>query len=98
MWLDFVTAFSVVPGRLRRRLCNRSAQRVGVDVVDETPSSVDLDDRDPLPVRSLEPGVAVDRDLPQLEAELGLRSFDDAARRRAEMAARGGVENDFRYG
>jgi hypothetical protein len=69
-----------------------------MDVVDETPRAVDLHDRDPLAVLRLERRVAVDRDLPQLEAELVLRSGDDAPRRRAEVAARRGEENDLRYG
>jgi len=69
-----------------------------VDVVDETPTAVDLDDRDPLAVRRLEGGVAVDRDLPQLEAQLVLRRDDDTARCLAEMAARRGVQDDLGYG
>jgi hypothetical protein len=79
-------------------LCNRPAERIGVDVVDETPPAVDLHDRDPLPVSGLETGVAVDRDLPQVEAELVSRRADDAAGRLAEMAAGSGVEDDFGYG
>jgi hypothetical protein len=67
-------------------------------VIDESPPAVDLDDRDPLPVLRLEPGIAVDRDLPQLEAELVLRRGDDATGRLAEMAAGSRVEDDFRYG
>ena len=67
-------------------------------VVDETTAAVDLDDRDPLPVGRLELGIAVDGDLPQLEAELVMRSRDHTLRRRAEMAAGRGVEDDFRYG
>jgi len=98
MWLDFVTAISVVAARLRRRLCNRATQGVRVDVVDEAPPSVDLDNRDPLPVRGLELGVAVDRDLLELEAELLARGSDDAARRRAEVAAGRGIEDDSAYG
>jgi hypothetical protein len=69
-----------------------------VDVVHETPPAVDLDDRDPLPVPGLELGVAVDRHLAQLEAELVPRRADDAAGGLAEMAARRGVEDDFGYG
>ena len=95
---DFVTAFSVVPADLAARLCNRPAQRVGVHVVDEAPPPVDLHDRDPLAVRRLELGVAVDRDLPQLEAELVVRSGDDAPGSRAEVAARRGEEDDLGYG
>jgi hypothetical protein len=98
MLLDFVTAFSVVAAALAACLCNRPAERVGVDVVDETPPAVDLDDGDPLPVLGLEPGVAVDPDLAQLEAELVPRRADDAAGGLAEMTARRGVEDDFGYG
>jgi hypothetical protein len=79
-------------------LCNRPAEGIGVDVVDETPSPVDLHDRDPLPKFGLETGIAVDRDLPQVEAELVSRRADDAAGRLAEMAAGSGVEDDFGYG
>ena len=79
-------------------MCNRPPQRVGMHVIDETPPSVDLHDRDPFAVRGLEFGIAVDRDLPQLEAELVARRRDDTPGRRAEMAARGGEENDLRYG
>jgi hypothetical protein len=79
-------------------LCNRSPECVRVHVVHEPPASVDLDDRDPFAVRRLELVVAVDRDLPQVEAELGPRRADDAARRLAEMAAGGRVENDLGYG
>jgi hypothetical protein len=96
--LDFVTAFSVVSGGFRVRLCNRPAQRIGVHVVDEAPLSVDLDHRDPLPVRRLELGVAVDRNLPQVEAEILPRSTDDAPGGLAEMAARCGIEDDVGYG
>jgi hypothetical protein len=96
--LDFVTAFSVVAAALAARLCNRTTERVGMDVVDETPPAVDLDDRDPLPVRRLELGVAVDRDLSQVEAELVARGADDAAGGLAEMTARRGVEDDLGFG
>jgi hypothetical protein len=79
-------------------LCKRPAQRIRVHVVDESPPAVDLDDRDPLAVLRLEPRVAVDRDLAQLEAELVAGGGDDPAGRRAEMAARRGEEDDFGYG
>jgi phosphoglycerate dehydrogenase-like enzyme len=95
--LDFVTAFSVVAAALAACLCNRTAERIGVDVVDEPPPAVDLDHRDPLPVLGLE-GVAVDPDLAQLEAELVPRRTDDTAGRLAQVAARRGVEDDFGYG
>jgi hypothetical protein len=79
-------------------LCNRTAERVRVDVVDEAPPPVDLHDRDPLAVGSLELGIAVDRDLPQLEAELVARCGDNAPGRCAEVAARRGEEDDLGYG
>jgi hypothetical protein len=69
-----------------------------VHVVDETAAPVDLHDRDPLAVGGLELGVAVDRDLLQLEAELVARRRDDAPGRRAEVAARRGEEDDLGYG
>jgi hypothetical protein len=79
-------------------LCNRPAQRVGVHVVDEATLPVDLHHRDPFAVRGLELGVAVDRDFSQLEAELVVRSADDAPGSRAEVAARRGEEDDLGYG
>jgi hypothetical protein len=69
-----------------------------VHVVDETAATVDLHDRDPLAVRSLEAGIAVDLDLAQLEAELVVRGRDDTPGSRAEVAARSGVEDDSSYG
>jgi hypothetical protein len=69
-----------------------------VDVVDEAPPAVDLDDRYPLPVVGLELGVAVDLDLPQLEPELVAGSRDDPASRLAEVAAGRRVEDDCGYG
>jgi hypothetical protein len=69
-----------------------------VHVIHEAAPSVDLDDRDPLPVCRLETGIAVDGDLPQIEAELLLRLPDDAPRRLAEMAAGRRVEDDLGYG
>jgi hypothetical protein len=78
-------------------LCNRTAERVRVHVVRETPLSVDLHDRDPLAIPSFELGIPVDRDLPQLEAELVPGSRDDAPSGLAEVAARRGEEGDLGY-
>ena len=69
-----------------------------MDVVDEAAPPVDLHDRDPLAVRGLELGVAVDRHLAQFEAELVARSRDDAPGGRTEVAARGGEEDNVGYG
>ena len=69
-----------------------------MDEVGEAPPPVDLHDRDPLPILRLELGVAVDRDLAQLEAELVACSRDNAPRSLAEVAAVGGVEDDVGYG
>jgi hypothetical protein len=79
-------------------LCNRLAERVGVHVIDEAASAVDLHHRDPLSVAGLELGVAVDRDLPQLEAELVTRGRDDPPGRLAEVAPGRRVQDDFGYG
>jgi hypothetical protein len=67
-------------------------------VVDETAPAVDLHHRDPFAVCGLELGVAVDRHLAQVEAELVARSRDDALGRLAEVAARSGEQDDFGYG
>jgi hypothetical protein len=69
-----------------------------VHVVDEPAPPVDLHDRDPLAVYLLELGIAVDRDLPQLEAELVARSGDDPPGRLAQMAAGRREEDDLGYG
>jgi hypothetical protein len=69
-----------------------------VHVIDEAASAIYLHDRDPLAVLRLELGLAVDRNFPQLEAELVLRSGDNAARRLAEVAARRCEEDDLGYG
>ena len=79
-------------------MCNRPAQRIRVDVVDETPAAVDLDDRDPLPVRRLELGIAVDRDLPQREPDVVPSRGDHPPSGRAEVAACRGEEDDLGYG
>jgi hypothetical protein len=79
-------------------MCNRASQRIGMDVVHEAAPAVDLHDRDPLAIRSFELGIAVDRDLPQVESELVVRRAHHAPRRLAEVAARRGVEDDFGYG
>jgi hypothetical protein len=69
-----------------------------VHVVDEPAPAVDLHYRDPLAVRGLELGVAVDRDFAQLEAELVARSGDDTPGGGTEVAARRREENDLGYG
>jgi hypothetical protein len=69
-----------------------------MDVVDEAASAVDLEDGDPLAVRRLQHRIAVDRDLPQLEAQLVVCRADDPAGRRAQVAARRRVEDDLGYG
>jgi hypothetical protein len=79
-------------------LCNRLPQRSGVHEVRETASAVDLHDRDPFAVLRLELGVAVDRDLAQVEPELLVRSADNPTCRLAEVTAGSGVENDLGYG
>ena len=67
-------------------MCEPATQRAGIHEVDERLLPVDLDDRDQLPVTSLELGIAVDRDLLQLEAELVPQSEDGCPRPLAEVA------------
>ena len=63
-------------------------------VVDEPTHTRDLDDRDPLPVLRLELGIAVDRDLLELEPELITQRGDGLSRTLAEVAPRGPVQAD----
>ena len=73
-----------------------SPERLLVDVVGEDALAVDLDDGDPLAVARLELGVAVDRDLLELEAELLVQSAHLPHGPLAEVTIRGGVDDDFR--
>ena len=79
-------------------MCNRPAEGVGLDVVREAAPAVDLDHRQPLAVLGLEGRVAGDVDFPQLEAELVAKAVDHAAGPLTQVAARGVVQGDFRYG
>jgi hypothetical protein len=67
-------------------------------VVGERALAVDLDDRQPLSVASLQLGVAGDVDLLQLEGVLGTHRIQDPPRRRAQMATGRVVEGDALYG
>jgi hypothetical protein len=73
-------------------------ERLRVDVVDEQPLPVELDHGEPLAIVRLELGIAVDRDLLELEAELVAQLGELCARPLAERAARRVVERDSRYG
>jgi hypothetical protein len=66
--------------------------------MDEPSPAVDLNYGDPLAIGGLELGIAVDRNLPQLEAELVVRGCHHTLGRRAEVAARRGEEDDLSYG
>ena len=79
-------------------MCEAPPQRFGVNEVGEGALAVDLDDRKPLSVASLELGVARDVDLLELERLVGTRRIQDPPRRRAEMAAGRVVEDDAGYG
>ena len=58
-----------------------------MDVVDEGPLAVDLDDRQPLAVARLELGLAVDGDLASSNAELVTQRATPRERPLAEVAA-----------
>jgi hypothetical protein len=78
--------------------CEPAAEAVRIDVVDERALAVDLDNRQPLAVARLEPVVARDVDLGELEAELVLERADGRARPLAEVAVLRVVQRDARYG
>ena len=69
-------------------------------MVDERALAVDLDDREPFAIAPLEPGVAADVDLLELELDVLSHVRDGRPRALAEMAARRVVEPDGvrRYG
>jgi hypothetical protein len=75
-------------------LCELAPKRLRRDEVDERPLAVDLDDRNQLAITRFELGIAVDRDLLQLEAELVAKRRDRLARAFAEVAALRTVEPD----
>lgn len=79
-------------------MCELPAQRIRLDEIRERLFSVDLDDRQPLAISSLEPWVSTDVDLLELEGHFGSHRLDRAPRSRAEVAAFGVVEDDPRYG
>ena len=79
-------------------MCNRSPQRIGLDVIGETAPPVDLDHRQPLPVLGLEGRVAADVDLAQVEAELGVERAHLRERALTEMTPLGVVNGYLGYG
>jgi hypothetical protein len=79
-------------------LCQPPPQPVGLDEVGERARSVDLDNRQTLPVALLELRVAADVDFLQLEWLLGPHGLEHTPRRRAQVAVRSVVEDDVSYG
>jgi hypothetical protein len=76
-------------------LCAELASERGlVDEVHERAASVDLDDRQPLPVASLELVVTRDVDLSEVEPQLVAEARDLVARAVAEVATLGVVDDD----
>ena len=78
-------------------MCDLPAHRIGLDEVCERPLAVDLHDRKPLAVAGLELRVTADVDL-ELEPQLVPRRVNDPARRGAQVAPLGVVEDDVSYG
>jgi hypothetical protein len=76
--------------------CEATAERFLLDVVRANALAVDLDDGNPLPVARLELGIAVDRDLLELEAELVAERRHLRARPVAERAAGRVIDDDAR--
>jgi hypothetical protein len=63
-------------------------------VVCKSPPAVDLDDGEPLTVRSLERGIAGDVDLPEREAELRLQRAHLSEHPLAQMTAGSVIDDD----
>jgi hypothetical protein len=79
-------------------LCELSSKRIGLNEVRERELAVDLDHGQKLAVTLLEPGVAGDVDLLELERLLGPHGLEHAPRRRTQVAIRSVVEDDAGYG
>ena len=79
-------------------MCNRSPQRIRLDVIRETAPAVDLDDRQPLAVFSLEGRIAPDVDLGQSEAELGVKRAHLFERALTQVAAFSVINGYCDYG
>lgn len=87
---------AILRGRLRRTIAfaQGPSERIGKDVVDEGPPTVDLDHRKQLAIPLLELGIAGDVDLAQLELELAAKLRERRPRPFAQVAAARGVEDD----
>ena len=75
-------------------MCNRTAEGFDLDVVGEAAAPVDLDDREPLAIFSLESVVAGDVDLAEGEAELRLELPHLLEGPLAEVAALSVIDDD----
>src|SRR5438132_8009462 len=84
--------------RFGRRLCSRelAPERLRLHVVGADALAVDLDDGDQLAITRLQLGVALDRDLDQLEPELVAKLGELGFRPLAKVAALRLVEDDLR--
>jgi hypothetical protein len=85
-------------GRFGRSLCSRelAPERLRLNVIGAHALAVDLDDGDQLAVARLQLGVAVDRNLDELEPELVTKLGELCFRPLAEVAALCLVEDDPR--
>jgi hypothetical protein len=78
-------------------LCGHFATKgIWVDVVDKGPLAVDLYNGKPLPVARLQPGIAVDLDLLEVERDLSPNFGNDPPSTLAKVASPRVVEDDFR--
>ena len=75
-------------------MCELSTQGLRRNEVDERLHAVDLHHRNQLAVPRLELGIAVDRNLLELEPELVTKRDDRLASAFAQMAPRGPVQPD----
>jgi hypothetical protein len=78
-------------------LCGYLATKsMWIDVVDESPLAVDLHNRQPLAILSLEPGIPADVDLFELEVCFFADLFENRASAFAEVAALRVIQDDLR--
>ena len=68
-------------------MCNRSPERIDLEVIGEAPPAVDLDHRQPLAIGRLERRVPADVDFAQLEPELVPQPSHLLERALAEVAS-----------
>jgi hypothetical protein len=77
-------------------LCGYFATKsIWIHVIDESPLAVDLHNRKPLAILSLEPWIPADVDPIEVEVDLPAHLFENRARAFAEVAALRVIQDDL---